>query len=142
MDPLLSNTPYSYSDYDDKLEDLYRRKRALETTSSRASSTIFSDVEKEFEGLNDEQKNKIYSDPDYQKHMILFSEVVQAELLNFIRPRLLQNETVIKILEDQRDTIRLIKKQITTENEKRLADFKDYTENYSHMTYDEYLKNK
>jgi len=144
MDPLLSNIPHSYADFDDKLEDLYRKKKALETSANRTQNApnIFTEIEKEFEGLSDEQKSKIYADQDYQKYAMLFSEIVQVELLNFIKPRLLQNENAVKLLEDQRDAVKLIKKQMNQETEKRLADFRDYTENYSHMTYDEYLKLK
>jgi len=143
MDPLLSNLQYNYSNYDDKLEDLYRKKKALESSSRTPTyPNLFNEIEKEFEGLSNEQKSRIYSDPAYQQYAALFSEIVQAELLNFIRPRLLQNEMAVKLLEDQRDTVRVVKKQMNSEAEKRMADFKDYTENYSHITYDEYIKNK
>jgi len=143
MDPLLSNLQHNYINYDDKLEDLYRKKKALESTSRPPNyPNIFNEIEREFEGLTEEQKVNVYSDPEYQKCAVLFTEIVQAELLNFIKPRLLQNENAVKLLEDQRDSVRLVKKQLNSENEKRLADFKDYTENYSHMTYAEYLNNK
>ena len=147
MDPLLQKSlsnynNYQISDIEDRLEELYQHKKKLESNPTRPSSNIFNEVEKEFEGLTDEQKKYVYSDDDYQRHAIAFSDLAQAELIAFIKPRLLQNETVIKLLESQRDVIRLLKKQMNAENDKRLSDFKEYTEKYSDMTYAEYLKTK
>lgn len=151
-DPLL-NTSYgqpfpndanSTININERLEELYRRKKAFEEKANQPmampqqKNTIFDDIEGEFEGLTDEQKMLIYSDEEYQKAELKFTQLLQAEIIAFIRPRLLNNKDAMELLESQKETIRVLKRKINSENEKKLEEFKDYTEKHSHMTFAEY----
>lgn len=137
---------YNSEEISTKIEDLYRRRKAMEEQANhpvaqqRQQSNIFNELENEFEGLTDEQKMSIYSDEDYQKAELEFSQLMQAEIIAFIRPRLLNNDRAVRLLNDQKDTVRLLKRKFAADSQKRLDEFKEYTEKYSDLTFEEYKK--
>lgn len=47
-----------------------------------------------------------------------------------------------KLLEQHLTTVKFLRKAASDNANKMLADFEDYTQNYSHMSWNDYLKTK
>jgi hypothetical protein len=67
---------------------------------------------------------------------------VGALQLKAIRPIVEKSEEGRKILENHLATIKVLKNTASKKVEEELSTFKEYTEKYSHLTYEEYLKTK
>ena len=81
-------------------------------------------------------------DPSYQKSLGELMEYVGAVQLQLIRPRIEASPEGKKLLEQHLTTVKFLRKAAADNVDKRLADFEDYTKNYSHMSWEEFLKTK
>ena len=69
-------------------------------------------------------------------------EYVGALQLKAIRPIVEQSPEGRKILENHLATIKVLKNTASKRVEEELSTFKEYTEKYSHLTFEDYLKTK
>jgi hypothetical protein len=81
-------------------------------------------------------------DPIYQKSLGELMEYVGAIQLQLIRPRIEASPEGKKLLEQHLTTVKFLRKAALDDVNKKMADFEDYTKNYSHMSWEEYLKTK
>jgi hypothetical protein len=79
---------------------------------------------------------------NYKASLEALMAYVGAVQLEMIRPRIEQSAEGKKLLEQHLTNVRYLRKEASANVDKKLSDFEDYTKNYSHMSWDEYLKTK
>jgi len=154
VDPLLGGTP----DYSAQLRELEAKQRMLEErkkqaaqlysqvdtgTSPQASQTpIWDEVDTITGNMSESEFAEMQSNPDYQASLKELMTYVGAMQLQAIRPMVEQSKEGKAILEQHLATVKVIRKSASAKVDKQLTLFKEYTEKYSNMTYDEFLKTK
>ena len=154
VDPLLGSTP----DYSAHLAELEQAQQAIEqqrqnllklaqtTQNPEATPTSPTPIWDQIDTLTDNMTaaefKAMQDDPSYQKSLGELMEYVAAVQLQLIRPRIEANPEGKKLLEQHLTTVKFLRKAAADNVDKRLADFEDYTKNYSHMSWEEYLKTK
>lgn len=153
-DPLLGSGP----DYSAHLAELEQAQRAIEqqrqsilklaqnTQNPEATPTSQTPIWDQIDTLTDNMTaaefQAMQDDPSYQKSLGELMEYVGAVQLQLIRPRIEASPEGKKLLEQHLTTVKFLRKAAADNVDKRLADFEDYTKNYSHMSWEEYLKTK
>ena len=153
-DPLLGSGP----DYSAHLAELEQAQRAIEqqkqsilklaqnTQNPEATPTSPTPIWDQIDTLTDNMTaaefQAMQDDPSYQKSLGELMEYVGAIQLQLIRPRIEASPEGKKLLEQHLTTVKFLRKAAADNVDKRLADFEDYTKNYSHMSWEEYLKTK
>ena len=153
-DPLLGSGP----DYSAHLAELEQAQQAIEQQrqnllklaqntqnpeATPASPTpIWDQIDTLTDNMTAAEFKAMQDDPSYQKSLGELMEYVAAVQLQLIRPRIEANPEGKKLLEQHLTTVKFLRKAAADNVDKRLADFEDYTKNYSHMSWEEYLKTK
>lgn len=153
-DPLLGSGP----DYSAHLAELEQAQKAIEqqrqsilklaqnTQNPEATPTSPTPIWDQIDTLTDNMTaaefQAMQNDPSYQKSLGELMEYVAAVQLQLIRPRIEASPEGKKLLEQHLTTVKFLRKAAADNVDKRLADFEDYTKNYSHMSWEEYLKTK
>ena len=153
-DPLLGSGP----DYSAHLAELEQAQRAIEQQkqsilklaqntqnpeATPASPTpIWDQIDTLTDNMTAAEFKAMQDDPSYQKSLGELMEYVAAVQLQLIRPRIEASPEGKKLLEQHLTTVKFLRKAAADNVDKRLADFEDYTKNYSHMSWEEYLKTK
>ena len=153
-DPLLGSGP----DYSAHLAELEQAQKAIEQQkqsilklaqntqnpeATPASPTpIWDQIDTLTDNMTAAEFQAMQDDPSYQKSLGELMEYVAAVQLQLIRPRIEANPEGKKLLEQHLTTVKFLRKAAADNVDKRLADFEDYTKNYSHMSWEEYLKTK
>ena len=154
VDPLLGSTP----DYSAHLAELEQAQKAIEQQkqsilklaqntqnpeATPASPTpIWDQIDTLTDNMTAAEFKAMQDDPSYQKSLGELMEYVAAVQLQLIRPRIEASPEGKKLLEQHLTTVKFLRKAAADNVDKRLADFEDYTKNYSHMSWEEYLKTK
>lgn len=100
------------------------------------------ETERELSTLTDEQKAELMQDEQFTEVNMSIQVLLQDLLNKILKPEVLKSEQGNKLLEDRLEIVRSLKKKIVKESGKRMELFKEYTEKYSDMTWDEFLKSK
>ena len=153
-DPLLGSGP----DYSAHLAELEQAQKAIEQQkqsilklaqntqnpeATPASPTpIWDQIDTLTDNMTAAEFKAMLDDPSYQKSLGELMEYVGAIQLQMIRPRIEASPEGKKLLEQHLTTVKFLRKAAADNVDKRLADFEDYTKNYSHMSWEEYLKTK
>ncbi|MBQ9954669.1 MAG: hypothetical protein IJO87_04470 [Eggerthellaceae bacterium] len=153
-DPLLGSGP----DYSAHLAELEQAQKAIEqqrqsilklaqnTQNPEATPTsptpIWDHIDTLTDNMTAAEFQAMQADPSYQKSLGELMEYVAAVQLQLIRPRIEANPEGKKLLEQHLTNVKFLRKAAADNVDKRLADFDDYTKNYSHMSWEEYLKTK
>ena len=153
-DPLLGSGP----DYSAHLAELEQAQKAIEQQkqsilklaqntqnpeATPASPTpIWDQIDTLTDNMTAAEFKAMQDDPSYQKSLGELMEYVGAIQIQLIRPRIEASPEGKKLLEQHLTTVKFLRKAAADNVDKRLADFEDYTKNYSHMSWEEYLKTK
>lgn len=153
-DPLLGSGP----DYSAHLAELEQAQKAIEqqkqsilklaqnTQNPEATPTSPTPIWDQLDTLTDNMTaaefKAMQDDPSYQKSLGELMEYVAAVQLQLIRPRIEASPEGKKLLEQHLTTVKFLRKAAADNVDQRLADFEDYTKNYSHLSWEEYLKTK
>lgn len=153
-DPLLGSGP----DYSAHLAELEQAQKALEqqkqsimklaqgTQNPEATTTSATPIWDQLDTLTGSMTatefQAMQADENYQKSLGALMTYVGAVQLQLIRPRIEASPEGKKLLEQHLTNVKFLRQAAADNVDKKLADFEDYTKNYSHMSWDEYLKTK
>ena len=153
-DPLLRPAP----DYSARLAELEQAQSALDQQKQMimklaqgqqgpeakpASSTpIWDEIDTLTGTMSKAEFEEMQADANYQKSLGELMEFVAGIQLQMIRPHIEGNPEGRKLLEQHLTNVKFLRKAATESANKKLADFEDYTKNYSHLSWEEYLKTK
>ena len=153
-DPLLGSGP----DYSAHLAELEQAQKAIEQQkqsilklaqntqnpeATPASPTpIWDQIDTLTDNMTAAEFQAMQDDPSYQKSLGELMEYVGAIQLQLIRPRIEGSPEGKKLLEQHLTNVKFLRKAALDDVNKKMADFEDYTKNYSHLSWEEYLKTK
>ena len=153
-DPLLRPAP----DYSARLAELEQAQSALDQQKQMimklaqgqqgpeakpASSTpIWDEIDTLTGTMSKAEFEEMQADANYQKSLGELMEFVAGIQLQMIRPHIEGNPEGRKLLEQHLTNVKFLRKAATESANKKLADFEDYTKNYGHLSWEEYLKTK
>ena len=152
VDPLLGST----ADYQAHLAELEnaqaiidQKRQALmkmaETEPqqvAKSATPIWDEIDTITANMSKAEFQKMSEDENYQSSLNALMEYVGSIQLQMIRPRIEQSEEGKKLLEQHLTNVKFLRKAASADVDKKLSDFEDYTKNYSHMSWDEYVKTK
>lgn len=135
-DPLLGN----YKQDRTQLIEEYRRKVEMQQGSR---TPLWDKIDAELSPLTDEQKKIVYSSPDYIAVQNEISQMVQAQMLNMIKPYIENSEQGKVLLNKAYDITVAVKKNAIAETNRDMEMFKQW-QNYSishpNSTYQDFIK--
>lgn len=154
-DPLLGSAP----DYQAHFAELEQAQKALEqqkqallkiaqgadpTTQPQTTSQtpIWDELDSITANMTPAEFQAMENDENYQKSLEALMAYVGAVQLQRIRPHIEGSPEGKKLLEQHLTNVKFLRKAALADVDKKLADFDDYTKNYSHMSWDEYQKTK
>ena len=154
VDPLLGSTP----DYSAHLAELEQAQQAIEqqrqsllklaqntpgTEARPATATpIWDEIDAITDNMSQAEFKAMEADENYQKSLEALMSYVAAIQLQMIRPRIEGSPEGKKLLEQHLTNVKFLRKAALDDVNKKMADFENYTKNYSHMSWEEYLKTK
>ena len=141
MNDFFSNDPMLSSIRREQGQIIEEYKRRVETQGARYQ--IWDKIDSELSSLTDQQKEIVVNDDDYKNINNELAVMVQAQLLNLVKPQIEANENGRKMLEKVYDAIVLAKKKAVNETEKKLKIFEQfqlYSVKHPNTTYEEFVK--
>jgi hypothetical protein len=152
VDPLLGST----ADYQAHLAELenaqaiidQKRQALMKMAESepqqvaKSPTPIWDEIDTITANMSKAEFQKMSEDENYQSSLNALMEYVGSIQLQMIRPRIEQSEEGRKLLEQHLTNVKFLRKAASADVDKKLSDFEDYTKNYSHMSWDEYVKTK
>lgn len=154
-DPLLgvaSDYSSQYKDIEQQQMLLEQRKRQLAELAEKAQAEsegkpvsqtpIWDEVDMITANMSESEFALLQESDEFKASSEKLMAFVGALQLKAIRPIVEKSEEGRKILENHLATIKVLKNTASKKVEEELNTFKEYTEKYSHLTYEEYLKTK
>lgn len=155
-DPLLGgNTNYSI---ESRLEEINRLKALLgqkeqhleqvknqmaQPQQQPSSKTpVWDEIDSIIQSLSDEEYNLIANNEEFVDSSNNIATILQGAYMEMMRPVVENSQKGKDALETHLALVKRLKKAASAETNKQMADFKEYTEKYSNMTYADYLKMK
>lgn len=129
----------AYRSMDDK-KNMVSQQYQYAQSAPQEIRTLWTDIEDEVRGMSEEQAQALMSDEDYINTENQIQGLIQAEMMAIIRPRILSNPQSTEILRKQLENVRRVKKASNAEKDQYISQMRDYTENYSDMTWKEYIE--
>lgn len=141
-DPLLS-TP-NYSDYDKRIAELQQlqaqQKQMLSQPQQQAP--IWAEIESITSELSDREFAIISNSEEFRQSEAAIAVILNREYMRVMRPIVEATQDGKEALQAHLNTIKRLRKQAASEADKSIELFTEYTQNYSDMTYSEFLKMK
>lgn len=154
-DPLLGVTSDYQSQYKDIEQQqmlLEQRKRQLAELAEKAQAEsdgkvvsqtpIWDEVDMITANMTEAEFAELQNAEEYKASSNELMTFVGALQLKAIKPLVEKSPEGRKLLEHHLATIKVLRNTASKKVEEELSTFKEYTEKYSHLTYEEYLKTK
>ena len=110
--------------------------------ATKTATPIWDEIDTITANMSQAEFQTMSENDSYKESLSALMEYVTAVQLQMIRPRIEHSEEGKKLLEQHLTNVKFLRKAASADVDKRLSDFEDYTKNYSHMSWDEYLKTK
>lgn len=153
-DPLLgSSAVNSPVDYDRQIAELQQMQQRLEAQKQQqrqqmtagqpqSQSPIWDEIEKLTADFSDREFSIVNQDEDFQQSQNNIMAIMQREYMRMMRPIVEGTKDGKEALENHLTLIKQLKKKATKEADRNMELFNEYTQNYSDMTFAEFMKMK
>lgn len=111
-------------------------------TCPATATPIWDEIDAITGNMSQAEFKAMEADENYQKSLEALMTYVAAVQLQMIRPHIEGSPEGKKLLEQHLTNVKFLRKAALDDVNKKMADFEDYTKNYSHMSWEEYLKTK
>lgn len=146
---ILGGTPMDSLDSLDlqiqKMEDYRKRLQRMKMQQmAPPKSLIWDSIDSELSPMSDEQKERLFSNPEYASVYNQLQMIVQAELLNLVKAKIESTPEGKDLLEAQLKIVKTLKSQIIEDTNKEMQlfnKFKEFSRTNPGITYDEFLRN-
>ena len=85
---------------------------------------------------------KLQTNAEYIQLNNDLQKMIQSELMSSVRHKINENPTAINKMDQMKNIIKDIKKEVALEEKKNMLEINDYLKNFSDMTFDDYKKLK
>lgn len=151
-DPLLRGSVVTPIDYDQQIAELEQMKQKLESQRQQVHSTpqqrqqtqspIWDEIEKLTADFSDREFAIVNQDDEFQQSQNNIMAIMQREYMRMMRPIVEGTKDGKEALENHLALIKQLKKKAAKEADRNMELFNEYTQNYSDMTYSDFLKMK
>ena len=145
-DPLLSSQGFNI---EEQLRQLEARKQALESMKQLNpqaipnSSLIWNEIDSEVKVLTNEQLQKLFENDDYVRIYSRIQELVSAEILNLVKPRIESTPEGKHLLQEQLKLVKKMKPKIVEDSNREVElfrRFREFSKANPDVTYEDFLK--
>ena len=144
-DPLLNTQGFNI---EEQLRQLEMRKQALESMKqlnpqAMPTSFIWNEIDAEVKVLTPEQLQKLFENTDYVQTYSRIQELVNAEILNLVKPRIESTPEGKQLLQEQLNLVRKMKPKIVEDTNRDMELFKrfrEFSKTNPDVTYEEFIK--
>lgn len=127
----------------DYKEALERQGQSQQQQPQQAQVEYWKQIDGEIQVLNDEQKNRIFLNEEYQQVSAKLQQLVQEELLGLVKGKIEASPNGQELLKSQLDIVQKLKKNVVEESNREMELFKlfrDYSKQHPDVTYEEFIK--
>lgn len=138
---ILGNPLLTQEDLNSRLELMKQYETKL--MSLNKPNTIWDDIDRELKSMTDSQKCKLSENSDYVKVVSSLQEIVQDELMNLVKDKILLRNDGKVLLDKQLNLIKILKDKIVEETNYEMELFKKFKEasiNNPDLTYNEFYE--
>lgn len=144
-DPLLNTQGFNI---EEQLRQLEARKHALESMKqlnpqAMPTSFIWNEIDTEVKVLTPEQLQKLFENTEYVQTYTRIQELVNAEILNLVKPRIESTPEGKQLLQEQLNLVRKMKPKIVEDTNRDMELFKrfrEFSKTNPDVTYEEFIK--
>ena len=144
-DPLLNTQGFNI---EEQLRQLEARKQALESMKqlnpqAMPTSFIWNEIDAEVKVLTPEQLQKLFENTEYVQTYTRIQELVNAEILNLVKPRIESTPEGKQLLQEQLNLVRKMKPKIVEDTNRDMELFKrfrEFSKTNPDVTYEEFIK--
>lgn len=149
LDPLLGGN-YG-GNYAAQIEELNRIQQNLEQRKQvfqqmnqppKSQSPTWDEIDRVTGAMSEKEFEIMAQNAEFQESQKAIDAITQVVLMKALRPMVEQTKEGKDALDYHLTLVNRLKKAATKEADAEMADWKEYREKYSHMTYDDYLKQK
>ena len=138
---ILGNPLLTQEDLNSRLELMKQYETKL--MSLNKPNTVWDDIDRELKSMTDSQKRKLSENSDYVKIVSSLQEIVQDELMNLVKDKILLRNDGKVLLDKQLNLIKILKDKIVEETNYEMELFKKFKEasiNNPDLTYNEFYE--
>ena len=144
-DPLLNTQGFNI---EEQLRQLEARKQALESMKqlnpqAMPTSFIWNEIDAEVKVLTPDQFQNLFENADYVQTYTRIQELVNAEILNLVKPRIESTPEGKQLLQEQLNLVRKMKPKIVEDTNRDMELFKrfrEFSKTNPDVTYEEFIK--
>lgn len=144
-DPLLGTPGFNI---EEQLRQLEMRKQSLESMKqlnpqTMPTSVIWNEIDSEVSVLSTEQLQKLFENEDYIMVYTRIQEMVNAEILNLVKPRIESNPEGKQLLQTQLSLVKKMKPKIVEDTNREVElfrRFREFSKTNPDTTYEDFLK--
>lgn len=151
-DPLLGGNSYTMQmqelgkmqqEYVNRLQALQQLgEQVQQPQSPRSQSPTWDEIDRVTGAMSEKEFEIMTQNAEFQESQKQIDAITQVVLMKALRPMVEQTKEGKDALDYHLTLVNRLKKAATKEADAEMADWKEYREKYSHMTYDDYLKQK
>jgi hypothetical protein len=108
----------------------------------RSQTPTWDEIDRVTGAMTEKEFEIMTQNAEYQESQRAIDAVTQVALMKALRPMVENSKEGKDALDYHLTLINRLKKSAAKEADAEMADFKEYREKYSHLTYDDYLKMK
>lgn len=153
QDPLLGGNTPSQIDYTQRIAKLQQMQKVLEEQRQQqkaqvingqrqSQSPIWDEIEKMTADFSDREFAIVNQDEEFQQSQNTIMAILQREYMRMMRPVVEGTKDGKEALENHLALIKRLKKSAKKEADRNMELFNEYTQNYSDMTFTEFMKMK
>lgn len=144
-DPLLNTQGFNI---EEQLRQLEMRKQTLESMKqlnpqAMPTSVIWDTIDSEVKVLTNEQLQKLFENEEYVRTYSRIQELVNAEILNLVKPRIESTAEGKQLLQEQLNLVRKMKPKIVEDTNREVElfrRFREFSKTNPDVTYDDFIK--
>lgn len=144
-DPLLNTPGFNI---EEQLRQLEMRKQTLESMKqlnpqAMPTSIIWNEIDSEVKVLTNEQLQKLFENEDYVRTYSRIQELVNAEILNLVKPRIESTPEGKQLLQEQLNLVRKMKPKIVEDTNRDMElfrRFREFSKTNPDVTYEDFIK--
>ena len=144
-DPLLGTPGFNI---EEQLRQLELRKQSLESMKqlnpqAMPTSVIWNEIDSEVKVLTPEQLQKLFENEEYVMTYTRIQEMVNAEILNIVKPRIESTPEGKQLLQMQLNLVKKMKPKIVEDTNREVElfrRFREFSKTNPDITYEDFLK--
>ena len=153
-DPLLSGSQFDkqFNEIAQMEQAIAQRKQALlqakgqvmqqGATQQQSQSPVWDEIETIVSAMSDKEYEIVTNNDEFIESQHAITAILNAKYMQLMKPIVEGCAEGKDALEKHLTLVKRLRKSAAGALDKEMSDFNDYRENYSHMTYDDYLKQK